>query len=152
MKILIKTNSLIFVSNSLSNFLAFLTGLNGRNGSKPAMGFAVFPFFIILKNLTHPMTEQWINHERIHIRQFLESLWIFWIYSKLEYLYARLFLKYSHIDAYRYESIEQEAYLNQSNMNYLKERKPFFTFKYMREKKSFYTDNNYNVIVDKKNI
>lgn len=122
--------------------------LNGKYGGNCAKGFAVFPIFIVLGDLEHPMTQQWLNHESIHIQQFLESFGLFWTLSKLEYLYARIFLKYSHIQAYRYEAMEQEAYLNQENLNYLKERKLFSTWKYFKQKKLFHTDSSYRVIVD----
>lgn len=114
---------------------------------KSAMGMAIPPFFVILRNLNHPMTEQWLNHENIHLRQFIESLGIFWIYSKIEYLYYRVVKKLTHIEAYRKEAIEQEAYLNQHNLKYLSSRKVFSTIKYAFNKADFYTDENHKVII-----
>lgn len=139
--------NILIISDNLATFLAKITGFDGRNEGKQAMAFSIFPCFIILRNLTHPMTEQWINHESIHVRQFIESLGLFWFYSKLEYLYFRLFKKYSHLEAYRNESIEQEAYLNQHDTEYLKKRPIFNTILYMKIKTKFYTDDNYKVVV-----
>jgi hypothetical protein len=147
-KIYFNQGKILVISERIINILSKLTGFDGKKGEKRAMGFTMFPF-IILRNITHPMTEQWINHESIHIRQFIESFGLFWIISKLEYLYARIFLKYSHIEANRYEAIEQEAYLNQHNKNYHNNRPLFNTLKYIRHKTNFYTDDKYQVIIKK---
>ncbi len=40
-------------------------------------------------------------------------------------------------EAYKMRASEQEAYRNQQNMNYLKERKPFALFVYPKDKKEF---------------
>lgn len=146
MEIFIKQLSVIIISEKLSNFLAKTTGFSGKNG-KPAMGFSIPPCFIVLRNLTHPMTEQWINHERIHIRQFAESLGIFWLISQIEYLYYRFIKGDSHIVAYRKECIEQEAYLNQHDPKYLATRKFWRTAWHIRNKTMFHTDDDYNVII-----
>lgn len=147
MQIKRKQYKILIISDGLATFLAKLTGFDGKIEGKRAMGFAIFPCFIILRNLTHPMTEQWINHESIHVRQFIESLGLFWFYSKAEYFYFRVFKKYSHLEAYRNESIEQEAYLNQHNFNYLNQRPSFNTIRYMKNKTDFYTDSDYRVII-----
>lgn len=141
---------ILIISDNLATLLAKIIGLDDRRKGNKPMGFAIFPCFIILRNLTHPMTKQWINHESIHIRQFIESMGMFWFYSKLEYLYFRIFKNYSHLEAYRYEATEQEAYLNQHNLNYLSQRPIFNTIKYMRNKTDFYTDSSYKVIIGNK--
>lgn len=148
MIIQIRGYKILIISDRFTNLLSKLTGLDGKKGGKGAMGFAIFPCFIILRNLSHPMTSQWINHESIHIRQFLESLGFFWLYSKMEYLFFRIFKKYSHLKAYMNESIEQEAYLNQHDSTYLSKRPIFNTFKYMKNKTRFHTDDNYKVVVE----
>ncbi len=82
-----------------------------------------------------------VNHELIHFIQATELLivgaWILWL---IEYLYARIFLKMSAYDTYHYCALEQEAYLNDSNPDYLKNRKLFSIFKYIKNKKSFTVD------------
>ena len=148
MEIRIIKSNIIIVSDRLSTLLAKATGFDGKKEGKRAMGFAIFPCFIILRNLTHPMTDQWINHESIHVRQFIESQGVFWLISMAEYLYYRIVKKYSHLEAYRMESVEQEAYLNQQNEKYLSERHLWETVKYIKYKTLFHTDADYHVILD----
>jgi hypothetical protein len=77
-----------------------------------------------------------INHERIHFRQQLETLFIgSWILHLIEDLYSRLFLKLKANDYYLYRAVEQEAYRNQHDMDYLKNRKLFSLFRYVRDKR-----------------
>jgi len=87
-------------------------------------------------------------HERIHIRQSIETLFLIFPFAMIEYLYARIILKYSQTEAYFYECVEQEAYLNQNNPNYLKSRGFFSTWKYIRHKTKFHTDSNYHLVID----
>jgi hypothetical protein len=63
-----------------------------------------------------------VNHEKIHLRQQLELLVIpFFIWYFLEYL-VRL-VQYKNADlAYRNISFEREAYANELNLDYLKNR------------------------------
>jgi len=86
-------------------------------------------------------------HERIHIRQSIETLFLIFPYSMLEYLYARIILKYSHAEAYFYECVEQEAYLNQNNPYYLEDRGFFSIWKYIKQKRKLHTDENYHVVL-----
>lgn len=147
MKIILKKYALIIVSDKLVGIFSSITKMDGKHGGNRAMGVAMFPFFIFLRNLEHPMTNQWINHERIHLKQFQESLCIYWIISAFEYLYFRVFKKLTHLEAYRLQMIEQEAYLNQSNLEYLNQRHKFATLNYLKRKKDFTTDSDYNVVV-----
>ncbi len=143
MRILFRRGYVLIISSKLVSIISYLIGFKNS-----AMAFTIFPA-IILRNLDHPMTGQWINHERIHMRQMIESFGLFWIYSQFEYLYARIFLKYSNMEAYKYECIKQEAYLNQSNLNYLKKRSLFSTFKNIKCKIKFEINGNYQVIPKK---
>lgn len=62
------------------------------------------------------------NHESIHTAQMKEMLYIpFYIWYFLEWLIKLLFKG----NAYRNISFEREAYDNQYNLNYLKERKRY---------------------------
>ncbi|MEG1200098.1 MAG: hypothetical protein RSD53_11940, partial [Algoriella sp.] len=64
-----------------------------------------------------------INHETIHIIQQVELLVIpFYIWYLTEYLFRLIQYKNQH-KAYRNISFEREAYANEKNPNYLKERK-----------------------------
>ena len=85
-------------------------------------GITLFPFILLRKKeLRHnPIL---INHEKIHLRQQLELLIIpFYIWYLSEY-YIK-YLKYKNPDlAYRNISFEREAYDNDQNLDYLKNRK-----------------------------
>lgn len=60
-----------------------------------------------------------INHERIHTRQMIELLFIFfYIWYGLEYI-IRLF---TNIDPYRNILFEQEAYKHENDLDYLNRR------------------------------
>ena len=68
-----------------------------------------------------------VNHEKIHLRQQLELLVLpFYIFYVLEYI-IRL-IQYKNKDlAYRNISFEREAYTNETDSDYLKNRS-FFGF------------------------
>lgn len=140
MKISFKGSYFLIISNSLVSRIGRIMGFKDE-----AMGLVIFPCFIVLRNLTHPMTKSWINHERIHIRQLISTLGLIWIYSQIEYIYARLVLKYSHFEAYQFETIEQEAYLNQTNLDYIQESSPFSFLKHIKRKARFKIDEQYHV-------
>ena len=139
--------AILVISDRLVTVLSALTGFNSKTAKKPAMGVAVFPCFIILRNLTHPKTKEWLVHEKIHIIQFWESLGLYYFLSQLEYLYARIFLCQSHTEAYFNEAVEQESYLNQHDDAYLTHREFGATLKYFKNKKEIMTDAEYNVVI-----
>ncbi|MFJ1424990.1 hypothetical protein ACILD6_00015 [Capnocytophaga canimorsus] len=66
-----------------------------------------------------------INHERIHLRQQLELLVIFfYLWYLLDFLWK--YAKYRNWNkAYRNIIFEREAYSNESDLQYLKTRKRF---------------------------
>lgn len=70
-----------------------------------------------------------LNHERIHVRQWVETAFIvFPIWYFLEYVVRRV--QYGSWDRAYYEiSFEREAYANQENPEYLQNRK-FWSFIY----------------------
>jgi len=83
---------------------------------------AVYPF-IFLKNKS--LYNNWvlINHERIHLRQQKELLWIFFfLWYTLEFVYHLIRLR-NWNKAYRSISFEKEAYENEGNPNYIKNRR-----------------------------
>lgn len=95
---------------------------------------AIFPF-IVVQDYTILHNKDYINHESIHIRQYIETLIIgLWIISALQYVYARLFLRKSSLHSYYYMSMEQEAHQNDTNHEYLKTRKWFAYYKYLNPK------------------
>lgn len=91
--------------------------------------FAFYPF-IFIKNKEDLTNKSLINHEKIHLKQQIELLIIFFfIIYFLEFIWNYFRLK-SFMMAYRNISFEKEAYQNESNQNYLKTRKRYSFFKY----------------------
>lgn len=85
-------------------------------------GITLFPF-IILKNPFDKANKVLVNHEKIHIRQQLEFLIIpFFLWYFIEYG-IRLIQYKNKNRAYRNISFEREAYSNEFNLDYIKNRK-----------------------------
>lgn len=77
-------------------------------------------------------SETILNHERIHTRQMLELIILpFYIIYVLEWI-IRLFQYGNSFMAYKNISFEREAYKNQNDKRYLKKRKFFSFFKYLK--------------------
>jgi hypothetical protein len=96
---------------------------------KNYIGVAIFPFIIINKKYKDDI---WlINHEKIHLKQQIELLWIgFFIWYFIEFLYRYTQYKNWH-KAYLNISFERECNLHESNLNYLKQRKLFGFWKFL---------------------
>lgn len=74
------------------------------------------------------------NHERIHTRQQLEMLFVFFfLWYGVEWL-MRLIIHRSAITAYLNISFEREAYANERNLDYLRSRPLFAWRRYLRKK------------------
>ena len=83
---------------------------------------AFFPF-VFMRSDANP-DNSLRNHERIHLRQQLELLIIpFYIWYLIEF----------YKKGYMNISFEKEAYANENNMNYLKNRKMFNFRKYLKK-------------------
>ena len=91
---------------------------------------AIFPF--ILVNNTAAVNDQTlIYHEKIHLRQQAELLIIpFYILYLLNYL-INLAVYRKHEQAYLNIAFEREAYQNEVNSTYLKNRKWFSWYWYL---------------------
>lgn len=102
-----------------------------------ARAVAIFPFIIIRSEKD---MEPWlINHERIHLKQQIEMFFVgLVVLNILETIYSVIFLKKSFAKAYRWRASEQEAYRNQNNLSYLKDRKVWAMFNYLKDKKEFH--------------
>ena len=94
-------------------------------------GITIFPF-IFLKSNTLKLDKKLINHEKIHLKQQVELLWVFFfIWYFTEYIIGLISYK-NHYLAYKNISFEKEAYINEGNLQYLKTRKLFSFYKYIR--------------------
>ncbi len=92
-------------------------------------GITLFPF-IFLRSLKDKENRELVNHERIHLRQQLELLIVFfYIWYLIEYLY-RYYQYGNWFMAYRQISFEREAYAKEEDFEYLKQRKLFSFWKY----------------------
>ena len=95
------------------------------NNLLPFKGFAAMNFcgVILFVRKGVVLTDRLMNHERIHSRQIFEMLIVgFYLWYLAEWL-LKLF-KYQ-LNSYYNVSFEREAYMNDANLEYLKERKLF---------------------------
>jgi len=93
-------------------------------------GLTIFPF-IFLRNKKSINDALFLNHEKIHLKQQAELLWIFFfVWYFTEYV-VRFFQFKNHEFAYKNISFEKEAYKNERNLNYLESRKTLAFLKYL---------------------
>ena len=86
-------------------------------------GITLFPFIILREG--HRDDKVLLNHEKIHLEQQKELLVVFfYIIYFVEWLFK----------GYRNISFEKEAYNNQRNLDYLKTRKKYDSFKTFRNR------------------
>ena len=87
---------------------------------------------IVVKNAEYKQDEMLLNHEKIHLRQQLELLVVFfYIFYAAEFIFR--WIKYkSAMTAYRNISFEVEAYTQEKDEDYLRSRKAFSFLKYYR--------------------
>ena len=93
-------------------------------------GFTFFPFVFLSdkKDKAHTVL---LNHERIHIRQQLELLIVlFFIWYGIEFLVRLVRYKNRRV-AYYNISFEREAYSNEKDLYYLKQRSFWSFLKYL---------------------
>jgi hypothetical protein len=93
-------------------------------------GFSFF-IFIWISRLEKNSTRL-IRHETIHFRQQLELLFVFhWLLYGLFYLISRL-KGQRHYICYRYNPFELEAYKNDQDLDYPKNRRPYAWLTFMK--------------------
>lgn len=93
-------------------------------GNDRFYAMAVFPL-LISKIPRHKVDEVLINHEKIHFRQQIETLWIgFFVLYFAQFIWQRFKNKNSY-DAYLAIPFEKEAYTFENDMQYLARRKWF---------------------------
>jgi hypothetical protein len=96
-------------------------------------GLALFPF-VLVKYRRYKTDLSFINHEKIHLRQQVELLLFpFLVWYFLEFLVRWFQYKNKNL-AYQNISFEREAYANEANLNYLKNRKTFGFLYYLKAK------------------
>ena len=90
------------------------------------LGITLFPF-ILLKEKNYKNDVLMIQHEKIHIRQQLEMLiFPFFMWYIVEFFIRLIQFKKRNL-AYRNISFEREAYANESQKNFLQNRR-FWNF------------------------
>lgn len=113
-----------------------LTWLFGLWSGTPKLARAVALFPFIIFSSEKEMVPWIINHERVHLKQQLETGFVgTFIWSFLETMYALLVLKKNLKEAYLWRCSEQEAYRNQHDSQYLENRPLWAQFKCIKGKK-----------------
>lgn len=96
---------------------------------------AVWPF-IILRERDLRKDTVLMHHERIHLKQQLELLWVFFFVFYLAEFLAKIVIYREPKLAYRNISFEREAYFHQNDADYAR-RKPLWSFlRYLVEDQS----------------
>jgi len=101
----------------------------------PPKGFAAINLFglIIGRSEYGSLSVRELNHEKIHSRQIVEMLWVFfYLFYFIEWL-IRLVQFRSPMQAYYNISFEREAYRNDRNLNYLSHRRWYSSFRYLKK-------------------
>lgn len=106
-----------------------------QNKFIPFKGYKYINMFgVIFTRDKSKITDVEYNHEKIHLKQMQEMLWVFfYIWYILEYCIIwilRLFDKQN--TKYHDISLEEEAYNNQYDFEYTKNRKHYSQLKYIR--------------------
>ena len=95
---------------------------------------AVWPF-IFLKERDLKNDPVLINHERIHLKQQMEMLWIiFFLFYLVEFLAKIVIYKKPEL-AYRNISFEREAYAMERDFNYTEKKSRWSFVKYLYDGK-----------------
>ncbi|OCB78090.1 hypothetical protein [Flavobacterium crassostreae] len=93
-------------------------------------GWTMYPF-VFVKCKLDKGDAVFVNHEKIHLRQQTDLLIIpFFVWYLFEFLFRLLQYKNAEL-AYLNLSFEREAYRNETDLNYLKNRKFLEFLKYL---------------------
>ncbi len=91
---------------------------------------AIWPF-IILNDKKLKYDKIVLNHEKIHLKQQIEMLLVFfYIWYVIEFI-VRLLVCRSWMNAYYTISFEKEAYENEQNLTYIRQRNFWNFLKYL---------------------
>ncbi|MBN2158942.1 MAG: hypothetical protein JW807_06065 [Spirochaetes bacterium] len=98
-------------------------------------GLTIFPFIILSKDLRgSPEAAVTINHERIHIRQQMELLVVFFAFWYIGACLVGVLRGCSLYEAYRDNIFEREAFCGMHDPDYLRKRKLFAFMDYRKKK------------------
>ncbi len=132
----IDRGAIVIEANLLVYWWSTLAGLQGR-----AMASAFYPFLFTTNRIPADKREAIINHELIHFAQQKELLivgsWVLWL---IEWFYWRLIKGKTTKQAYLLRCMEQEAYDNMFDPNYLTKRAPFSHLKHYWKSKPVKSD------------
>lgn len=92
----------------------YIDWIRKRKGVKTITAVTGFPGIVVFRDKESSLDKVLCNHEAIHQAQ----IWDGWVIGHW-ILYSRFDKKYG----YRNNPFEKEAYANQSNLDYLKDRK-----------------------------
>ncbi len=106
-----------------------------QNKLIPFKGYSYINLFgLIFTRDKSKISAKSYNHEKIHLKQMQEMLWIpFYLWYGIEYILirlCRLFSKQSTV--YHDVSFEEEAYNNQDDYTYPETRKHYSWLKYLK--------------------
>src|SRR6188474_2523663 len=90
-------------------------------------GMAIFPFIFIKSSIKEERKIYLINHERIHLRQQVELLFIPFYFLYLLFYFINLVKYRNHDIAYRNIIFEREAFAHERDLEYLNKRR-FWSF------------------------
>jgi hypothetical protein len=94
-------------------------------------GLTLFPF-VFIKAKTMRKDEVLLNHERIHLKQQLELLVVFfYVWYGIEFLWRWMQYRNGYL-AYANVSFEKEAYANEHNLYYTTQRSFWGFVKYLK--------------------
>lgn len=96
---------------------------------KGFVGLTLYPF-IILKDKTLKENRTLINHEKIHLKQQIELLIIFFYLIYITEWLLKCFKYRNRYLAYQNISFEREAYLYEYDFNYTKTKRLWSFIKY----------------------
>ena len=101
-----------------------------RNNIIPFQGYrAINLFGILFARINARIDDRILRHEAIHTAQIKDMFYVFfYIWYLIEW-----FIRLPFGNAYRNISFEREAYANQDDLSYLKNRKRFDFAKYIKK-------------------
>lgn len=105
------------------------------NNVIPFKGFSAINLFgVLFVHKGVSVTDRLIRHESIHTAQMREMLYLpFYVWYVLEWI----FQLFAVGNAYRNISFEREAYMHETEAEYLEKRKKFAWVEYLRDNKKY---------------